>query len=56
MAEMFFRSNRLLGTDAMFPPANPNTTILPSHARLRTRRKQKGYGKQQTGLGGWLSL
>lgn len=43
MAEMFFRSNRLLGTDAMFPPANPNTTILPSHARLTARRRQKRF-------------
>lgn len=42
MAEIFFRSRRLAGTEAMVPPAKPTTTILPSHARLR----KKGEGKK----------
>lgn len=39
MAEIFFRSRRLAGTEAMVPPAKPTTTILPSHARLRGKRR-----------------
>lgn len=47
MADTFFRSKRLAGTEAMVPPAKPTTTILPSHARLRRKRRRKRNYKKQ---------
>lgn len=41
MAEIFFRSSRLVGREAMVPPLKPATTILPSQARLRGKRGRK---------------